>query len=211
MSRKSEKIKNDTTYYCSKKLSDQRYSDYCTSRNDVDVVIKCIAIVKASRLSYLEAKRDAPHNVKANQKAYDREFQKMLNELIPELRSYILTYIEKKENSKEAAETFDKSKLKNTQDGIKTVNTFANALIHEVKHDIHLHLSGIYPTQSETKIVKYMTMDICRSILKKEGFGKKRINEIIPLLTEILKDEDDEFKDYDQWLQEAKKYLPDMF
>jgi len=69
MSKLSKETKDDITYYVTKKGLDLRFSELCLSRDEVDIIDNCVRQVKLSRLAYLKAQHDAPHNVKANKKA----------------------------------------------------------------------------------------------------------------------------------------------
>ncbi len=51
---------------------------------------------------------------------------------------------------------------------------------------IEAYLREMYPTYSDTKIVKDDVLGACKDILKDNGFGGKRIESIIPILTKIL-------------------------
>lgn len=147
MAKISEETKNDIAYYVEKKGIDQRLSDYCLSRSDVDVVKICVGIATLSRLQYLKAKQDAPHNIEANVKARGK--------LWDECR------------------TRDEEDLRN----------------------LEAYLREVYPIRSDTKIAKSDALDTCKEILKDHGFGKKRIEGIVPILTYILNDEEEEFEE----------------
>ena len=149
MARISEEQKNDAVYYLNKQNMDLRFSKACLSRDDVDVIKLCVGIIEISRLSYLKAKDEAPHNIKEN---------------------------------------------------IKTQTRFRED--NNVSRESEAYLNDFYPCNSWVKDVKNDVLGVCKKILKENGFGKKRIEKIIPFLTEILKDSDAEFADLDEFMKD---------
>ena len=80
----------------------------------------------------------------------------------------------------------------------------------EEGHNIMAGLRATYPTWSRTKIIKSETLNYCREMLKEHGFGMQRIRQIIPILTYILKDKEEEFEGLDEWIEEMNKNHPGL-
>jgi hypothetical protein len=73
--------------------------------------------------------------------------------------------------------------------------------------DSEAYLRELYPLRSNTKDTKKEALELPVSILKKNGFGKERLEGIVPILTYILMDEEEEFKENRQIANQWEDFI----
>ncbi len=73
------------------------------------------------------------------------------------------------------------------------------------EREIFLAMNQLYPLTNSTIIYKNEINELCRDILKKAGFGEKRIRKIIASLRSTLTDEEEEFEGLDEFIQKMKE------